>query len=84
MWGLAPPLARASNEWFLSQIFQAELSLRLEAAGSLPSLAASAAGDTFSILLEVSVHRLAQACESKPLHGLFTKQNFCCSLFWQC
>ena len=61
MWGLASPTARATNESFLSQIFQAELSVRLESAGTVSSLAASAdAGATFSILLEVSIRRLAQ------------------------
>lgn len=69
MWGLAPPLARASNEWFLSQIFQAELSLRLETAGSLPPLAASAAGHTFSILLEVTFYQAAQALGKLLVRG---------------
>ena len=46
VWGLAPPAARAANESFLSQMFQAELCVRLETACSLPSLTASAdAGD---------------------------------------
>ncbi|KAK9822663.1 hypothetical protein WJX81_005748 [Elliptochloris bilobata] len=75
VWGLASLKARSTNESFLSQIFQAELSLRLERTGHSTSLAASAdVGKTFSILLEAGILRLASqqlwrgrlSCTARP------------------
>lgn len=53
IWALAAPEARATNELFLSQIYQAELALRLEAPAGDAVLAATRGSNTFSVLLEV-------------------------------
>jgi hypothetical protein len=52
LWALAEPGARATDEHFLSQVYQAELALRLEAPAGGAVLAATTGPDTFSVLLE--------------------------------
>ena len=65
MWAAAAPKDRAEEAKFLSQIYQAELSLRVERCANTASLTATAGKENvFSILLEVRRRTTFMMCRN--------------------
>jgi len=84
LWALAAPGARAADEHFLSQVYLAELALRLEAPAGGAVLAATTGPDTFSVLLEAralpwSIRRLG-AAQRRRARGSPTGERRACDM----